>query len=78
MSDNLTDERFQTKPPVAVPNPKDWVDTDGAAKILDRSRTTVYAYVAAGVLEQYQIGAHAVYWVPDVQDMAKALRAIGR
>jgi hypothetical protein len=81
MSDNLTREQFQLKEtPVDLPapNPTDWVDTEGAARILQRTRSTVYEYVGAGVLDQYRIGSHAVYWVADVEHMARALRALGR
>lgn len=56
-----------------VPNPEDWTDTEGAARILGRSRPTVYDMVDRGVLTRYRVGAHAVFWVPEVRDVAVAL-----
>lgn len=55
------------------PNPEDWTDTDGAARMLGRSRPTVYDMVERGVLVRYHAGSHAIFWVPEVREVAAAL-----
>lgn len=60
------------------PNPDDWTDAAGAADILRRSRPTVYDMVDRGVLTKYWIGTHALYWVPQVEQVAAALGKLAR
>lgn len=59
-----------------IPNPEDWTDLDGAAKLLGKSRPTVYALIEKGVLTRYEIGCHAMLWVPEVKQAARAFRVL--
>lgn len=60
------------------PNPDDWTDTAGAALILNRSRPTVYDLVDREILKRYRIGTHAMFWVPEVREVATALERLRR
>lgn len=62
--------------PLPYPNPDDWTDTAGAAVLLDRSRPTVYDLCDRGILRRYRIGTHSMFWVPEVREIAAALRRV--
>jgi excisionase family DNA binding protein len=59
-----------------LPNPQDWLDAEGAAKLLNRSRATVYDMASRGVLTAYEVGGLKIYWRPEVETIANALRAL--
>lgn len=58
------------------PNPSYWTDIAGAALLLNRSRPTVYEMIERGVLTRYEIGCHALLWVPEVKNVAAAIRVL--
>lgn len=60
------------------PNPDAWTDTNGAAEILGRGRSTVYDFVARGTLHQYRLGAHTMYWIDEVLEVRHALDRLSR
>lgn len=66
------------EPKLPLPNPGDWTDTAGAALILGKSRPTVYEMVDRGVLERYRIGTHGMFWVPQLEQVAAAIRKLAR
>jgi hypothetical protein len=67
-----------TEPKLPLPNPADWTDAGGAAAILGRSRPAVYDMVDRGVIAKYRIGTHTMYWVPQVEQVAAAIRKLAR
>jgi len=59
-----------------IPNPEDWLDAEGVATVLNRSRATVYSMAERGVITPYFIGGLKLYWRPEVQTIAEALRKL--
>lgn len=61
-----------------LPNPGDWVTTEGAAWLLGVSRRTVERMAAAGTLTAYRPGAGpierppAMFWLPEVARVKEA------
>lgn len=60
------------------PNPEDWTDFAGAGEIIRRSRPTIYDLVDRGILTRYQIGAHAMFWVAECREVARAMERLSR
>jgi hypothetical protein len=58
------------------PNPEDWTDTEGAARLIGRSRPTVYDMVERGLLVRYRIGALSLFWVPECREVGAALARV--
>lgn len=61
--------------PLPLPNPGDWTDRTGAARILGVDETTVGRMVRARRLTPYACGVNlTMYWVPGVKALAEARR----
>jgi len=65
-------------PAAGAPNPQDWTDTNGAALILGRGRSTIRDMVADGVLRRHLIGSRPVFWVPELREVREALERVAR
>lgn len=53
-----------------------FLDTEQAAQMLNKSRSTVADMAARGLLTRYRVGAAVLYWGPEVYDVAQALRRL--
>lgn len=60
------------------PNPENWTDTNGAAEILDRTRSSVVDFVAKGTITKHLIGGMPAYWVPELKEVRDALARLNR
>lgn len=67
-----------TQPKLPLPNPGDWTDTNGAAELIGRNRTTLYDYVNRNIITKYEIGSTPVYWVPEILEVSDALDRLGK
>lgn len=63
-----------------LPNPEDWCDQATAVKITGLSRGGLRNMTIEQPprLRSYLIGAHRVYWLDDVKELAAALKLIRR
>lgn len=61
-----------------IPNPEDWTDTNGAAVILDRTRSSVVDFVSKGTITKHLIGGMPAYWVPELKEVRDALARLNR
>jgi hypothetical protein len=59
-----------------TPNPEDWMDLSMTAEALGRSRPAVYDYVKRNVLTAHKIGRITMFWRPEVDRAAAALRVL--
>jgi excisionase family DNA binding protein len=64
-------------PRLPLPNPEDWTDRVGAARMLSVSVRTVERMADDGRLKAYQIGACRLFWQPEVARLADARRVAG-
>jgi hypothetical protein len=51
-------------------------DSAGAAQLLNRSRSTVSEMAARGLITPYRVGAVVLYWRPEVERIAAALKTL--
>lgn len=61
-----------------IPNPQDWTDTNGAAALLARTRSSIYDFTSKGTITRYTIGDLPVYWVPELKEVRDALDRLKR
>lgn len=59
-----------------LPNPEDWRSKAQVAAECGISERTVDRWVVAGVLGEYRIGPHPVYWAERVAQLAAARAAL--
>lgn len=71
----MTDTKQATLP---LPNPGDWTDAPGAATILGRNRSTVYDFVAGGLITAYLVGGKQLFWVPELIEVRDAMARLTR
>ncbi len=53
-----------------------FIDIQTAANLLGRARSTVYDMVERGLLNRYEVGTQALYWGPQVVEVAAALERL--
>ena len=59
-----------------LPNPQDWADARQAMMLLNVARPTLYAMVRDGRVGDYKIGTMRVFWRPDLEEVAAAMRRL--
>jgi hypothetical protein len=57
---------------VPKPNPQDWTDVEGAAKIIGVRRAAVNQMIDRQALHRYYAGQRPIFWVPECLDLAAA------
>ena len=64
-------------PKLPIPNPEDWTDRNGAARLLGVDPATVSRMADDGRLKVYPIGTCRLFWRPQVNALAEARRIAG-